>query len=461
MTVQPFAVDRVPLKDTGMESPGWWHTQLSQSLMRKRPRLDLLLNYDQGNAPLMDIAQSARTAYLDFQKRARTNFASLVVDAMIDRIQVAGIRTGASGDEYGDQVAWDWWQANQLDAEANVLHRSVFVMGEGYAIAGDLDPETGVPVVTVEDPRQVAAAGDPLRRRALRAALKQFTDEWTGRDHAYLYLRGDNGSPATVYRAERTVNRGWEWLGQPQFLPFSQVPVVWFPNQLGIDGKSVFGEFEKHLDVLDRINSTVLQRLVTASMQAFRQRILKNLPTEDEDGEPIDYEGMFPADPAALWTVPDGVDVWESQLTDLNPMLLAARDDIKDLAAVTRTPLPSLIPGGENQSSSNTELVESGLIFKAVDRMTALSESWEQLQQLQFLWAGDTERASRRDMEILWMPPSIPSLSERFDAAAKAKAAGLSDSFIQRNVLGMSPQEMARYAAEAAAMTSVPAGPVA
>jgi hypothetical protein len=139
-------------------------------------------------------------------------------------------------------------------------------------------------------------------------------------------------------------------------------------------------------------------------------------------------------------------------------MLMAARDDIKDLAAVTRTPLPSLMPDGANQSAANSELVESGLIFKAIDRMTALSEPWEQLQQLQFLWAGDVERAARRDMEILWMPPSIPSMAERFDAASKAQAAGLPDAYIRRNVLGMTPQEIARYAAEPAAQTQEPSG---
>lgn len=453
MTVPVFAVDRVRLRSDVVESPGWWVSQLDSALSTKKARLDLLLSYDEGNAPLMDIAPNVREAYVAFQKRARTNFASLVVDAMIDRIQVAGIRTGASGDEYGDALAWEWWQANEMDADANVLHRAVFVMGEGYAIAGDKDPVTGVPLVTIEDPRHIAIATDPMRRRHVRAALKRFTDQWTGRDHAYLYLRGENGAPASVFHAENSTRGGWEWLGEPQTLPFSQAPVVWFPNQLGINGKSVFGEFEKHLDVLDRINSTVLQRLVTGAMQAFRQRILKNLPTEDEDGEPIDYEGMFPADPAALWQVPEGVEVWESQITDLTPMLMAARDDIKDLAAVTRTPLPSLLPDGANQSSANTDLVESGLIFKAMDRMASLSEPWEQLQQLQFLWAGDEQRAARRDMEILWMPPSIPSLAERYDAAAKAAAAGLPDAYIRRNVLGMTPQEMARYAAEAAIQT--------
>ena len=461
MTIDAATLLRVPIDPSQLGSPDWWLKHLESALTAKRGRLQRLADYAAGDAPLMDIAPAARDAYLEFQKRARTNFAGLAIDVMLDRIKVAGIRTGAAGDEVDDELAWQWWQANQLDADSAALHRAVFTMGEAFAIVGDVDPEIGAPLVTVEDPRNIAIARDPLRRRRIRTALKMFTDEWTGRDHAYVYMRGEQGGPALVFRAERSMSRGaggWQWIGDPQMLPFSQVPMVWFPNLLDIDGRTFFGEFEQHTDVLDRINSTTLQRLVTASMQAFRQRMLKGLPVYDEKGEEIDYDGVFAADPAALWQVPEGVDVWESQLTDITPMLLANRDDVKDFAAVTRTPLPALIQDAANQSSANTDLVKSGLLFKCSDRIASLSESWEEVQLLQFLWVGDTERATRRDMEILWQPLDLPSMAERFDAASKAQAAGLPERYIRSDVLGMSPQEIRRYAVEAATQTQGPTG---
>jgi len=455
---------RTPVDPSVLSSPDWWLYQLELSLLRKRPGLQVLADYATGQAPLMDIAESVRTAYANFQRRARTNFAGLAVDVMLDRTHVAAIRTGADGDGLGDQMAWDIWQANQLDADSNALHRSCFEMGEAFAIVGDVDPDIGAPLITIEDPRQIAIARDPMRRRQIRTALKTFTDEWTGWDHAYLYMRGESGGPAYVLRAERSRSfgaGGWHWLGEPQALPFGQVPVVWFPNQLDIDGITYWGEFEQHTDVLDRINSTVLQRLVTGAMQAFRQRMLKGLPVHDANGAEIDYDGMFAADPAALWQVPAGVEMWESQITDMTPMLMAARDDIKDFAAVTRTPLPALSPDAANQSAQGSEIVWSGHISKVIDRMSALSESWEQVTRLAFLWLGDEARASRRDMEVLWTPPDIPSMSERFDAASKAKAAGVPQSYIMANIVGMTPQEMRRYADEMAATAVESAGPAA
>jgi hypothetical protein len=169
---------------------------------------------------------------------------------------------------------------------------------------------------------------------------------------------------------------------------------------------------------------------------------------KDENGVVIDYDGMFAADPAALWQVPLGVSVWESGVTDLSALLLAARDDIKDFAAVTRTPLPALSPDAANQSAQGSEMVEDGHVAKCIDRMGSLSEGWEEVQYLEFLWLGDTIRASRLDMEVLWIPPAIPSMSERFDAASKAKAAGVPQVYIMTNIVGMTPQEMRRYADE-------------
>lgn len=454
-----------PMQVKEQGSPGWWLTQLDASLKAKRPRLNLLHDYAHGNAPLMDIAANVREAYLAFQKRARTNFGGLVVDSMIDRTKVAAIRTGAEGNALSDSQAWAMWQANELDADSAALHRACFTMGEAFAIVGDIDPETDQPLITVEDPRNIAIARHRTRRRRVQVAMKTFTDEWTGSDHAYLYMAGGPGERALVWRAQRAkryTKGGWAWVDEePAVLPFEQVPVVWFPNLLDIDGKRTWGEFEQHLDVLDRINTTILQRVVIGAMQAFRQRAIMGLPLKDQNGDLIDYEGVFAADAAALWQLPPGAEVWESQITELRPLLEAARDDIKDYSAVTRTPLAELSPDSANQSAKGSELVESGLVHKVTERMESLSECWEQVVRLGFLWKGETERARATDMETLWMPPMLPSLAERFDAAAKAEAAGVAREHIMRTIVGMSPQEIARYASLERASDPVKADPTA
>lgn len=462
MTTLATQLPRTPVEqDAPQLSPGWWLQKLDAALAAKQPRIATLNAYADGNAPLMDVkvADSVKDAFREFQRRSRTTWADLIVDVMLDKIRVAAIRTGANGDEFGDDQAWAWWQANQLDADSRALHRSVFVTGEAFVIVGAMDKEIDAPLTTIEDPASIAIATDPRRRRVLRAALKRFVDEWTGVDHAYLYLRGQGDVGATVFRGEATSDGSWRWVGDgPQTLPFTRVPVVWFPNLLSINGKRWFGEFEKHIDLIDRINSDVMQRMVITAMQAARQRVMHNLPTHDKNNNPIDYDGVFAADPAAIWNVPKDVEVQELAATEPAGLLQTARDDIKDLSAVTRTPLPALIQDAANQTGENARMIEGGQNHKCADRIASLSEGWEEVALLQFLWAGDRERAKARDMEILWNPLEVPSMAERFDAASKAEAAGVDRGYIQREILGMSPQAIKRALAN---VPDLPADPAA
>lgn len=436
---------------TEPRSPGWWLSKLLKDLGERQDRYDLLDSYYRGDPPLPQGPESSREAFRRFQATARTNFASLVVEAVRERMLVAGFRSGAGGDENGDAEAWRIWQANQLDADSALVHRASLALSDAYVIVGP--PEEGVPVITPEDPRQVVTAHDPVRHRRVVAALKVFADDVDDVDSAYLYL------PGQVWRAVRRRQpaagvvpssdlSGWDWLEDgPGRLPAGVVPVVRFPNRADLAGNSM-GEFEDSVDVLDRINFMLLQRMMIAAVQAFRQRAVKGLPRHDENGDEIDYTGMFPMDPGALWQLPDDGEIWESQQVDLGPILNSVRHDVQDLAAVTRTPLFYLTPDATDGSAEGASLAREGLIFKTRDRLSQAGESWEQVMALAFLFAGDQQRASAVDMETIWLPPERHSLAERYDAATKANSVGVPWRSIMTDVLQFSPQQVARMEAE-------------
>jgi hypothetical protein len=90
-------------------------------------------------------------------------------------------------------------------------------------------------------------------------------------------------------------------------------------------------------------------------------------------------------------------------------------------------------------------------VFKATDRITQASESLEAVMSLAFLFTGDTERARRGDMEVLWAPPDRVTMAEKYDAAVKALAAGETWRSVMQDVLGKSPQQIARMEGERAA----------
>lgn len=446
----------MPLDTQTPRSPGWWVARLLGRLADQSARYGLLDDYYHNQCAIpITSTKAVRVSFQRLMHAARTNFAELVVEAVRDREHPNGFRTGAEGDDISDAEAWRIWQANELDADHSLVSRTALSLGDAYVIVGGVDSDIGAPLITPEDPRQVITEQDPVRRRRTIAALKVYRDDAAGADVLYLYL------PGRVYRAARATpstpatttyapplsleTGGWEWEnpdGEP--LPVPVVPVVRFGNNTDLLTGRSWGEFEPHLSILDRINFTILQRLEIATLQAFRQRAVKGVPQTDEYGEPIDYDDIFASDPGALWVLPETAEIWESGQVDLGPIRQAVRDDVMDLAAVTRTPLYYFTPDTADGSAEGAALAREGLVFKTRDRLAQRGEAWEQVMSLAFLFNGDEVRAQRPDLEILWDDPERRSLSEKADAAVKLQAVGLPFEQIMTDIMQYSPQAVAR-----------------
>lgn len=452
-------------------SPDWWLARLIDELGARQARYDLLDRYHRSDAPLppgpvQRKRRSSSESSFDgedgpdpfevLRKISRVNWADMIVESLIERMKVLGFSTGSTGTTEADAEAWRIWQANDLDTSMPQLLRTRGVLGGAYTIVGPMDATIGAPRITCEDPRQVIVECDPVDRRRVLAALKVFVDEVEGIDRAYLYVLGAEGEMAQLYKATRERAKsakgltfdakGWLW-SAPEDLPTKAVPVVWFPNRADLFGRTQ-GEFEHVLDDLNRISLLVLQRMQVAMLQAFRQRAVKgDLPDKDEYGNPIDYDKMFSGDPAAVWLLPGGVDMWESSGVDLTPILESVKADVRELAGRTRTPLYYLFPN-EGGSAEGAVTQREGLIFRASSRITETDGPIEATMALALEVAGAEVPA---DMETVWLRPDLATLTERYDAAAKAKTAGLPERTVWREILQYSPQQIGRIEAERAA----------
>jgi hypothetical protein len=423
----------VPIADVETRgAPGWWLARLFAGLQdrRRRNRLkDLHLRYH-GRPPLPETADAAREIFYQFQKKSRTNFSELIVSAVSERMTVAGFRAGDDAlTESGDSDAGELWERAGLNVTSSDCHDLMLNLGEAFVVVGEVDPDTDAPVVTVEDPRQMIAATDPVNPRRLIASLKVLHDPVVEQDQAYLYLPGryfGPGQPAQIRVATREAkvsgldslpfNAGaWTWNNEMSGeLAHPRMPVIRFLN------KDAVGEYEKHTELLDRINHQTLQRMVIATMQAFRQRAVMGLPVEDDDGNEIDYAGVFTMDPAALWQLPETAKMWESGQVDLTPILAAVKDDVTQLAAVTRTPMHMLLPAGVNQSAEGANLAREGLVFKARDRIERTRTPWAQVMGLCMLQYEGADVDLGR-ISTMFASPERLSFAERADAASKAQ----------------------------------------
>lgn len=454
---------------TTLQSPGWWLKRLSDKLESRRKETDELFARYEGNAPVPSSLRAAPESAQRFFKASRTAFAEMIVKAVKYPLRLQGVTTAVDQAEVGDPEAWRVVVRSGMREEGDDACRLALTAGNGYAIVGMHD---GTPRYTAEDPRQVVTIHDPVVQAKILAAGKFFHHDVDERVYAYLYREG---RVWRAYRARKTpgiarFSAGWDWdetAGGEEGEPLPEgcedlLPVFRYRNEEGI------GEFQRHRDLLDRLDHMVLQGMTIATLQAFRQRAIKVDPkdmpdTDPETGEDIDYNDIFTADPGALWKLPETAQMWESGSVDLTPVWTGMDKFTQQLSAVTFTPLAMFSPDGQNQSAAGAAFAREGRTFKIEDRQDRFGATHALALAALFRMGNDTERAVVEDIDIIWRPAERYGLAEKADAAVKAKAADVPWESRARDIWQYTPRQIARMRSErmddllAAEFAAVPA----
>lgn len=418
----------------------------------RRERLERLWSYYCGRAPLPQVAAEYTEVFRAVMRKARCNYAGMCIAAMLNRMALTSVSTGIDN-QGGDDLANAIAEVSNLETEIQDLLAYLFVMSEAYAMV--VKPKPGsdaAPMIKALDPRMCIGDTDPDNPQALRAALVLSYDATFEVQRATLFL------PGRLRRAVKPLNplgagaSKWEWDGDEELVEgideLGGIPVV------RIDNKDGQGEFEPHLDLLDRINDTTLQRIVIAWYQSFRQRAVKGDlegDTDDPDNEPIsdeEFKQIFAADPGALWRVPAGVEFWESSQADLTGIINAKRDDVKEFAAVTSTPMHLITPDAANQSAEGASLVREGINHKVKDRRARVGSKIKLMFRMAFAFAGEPERGKKIMLD--WGALESNSLADKGSATSQTRGV-LSHRRQLINIWGMTPLEAEENITELAA----------
>jgi hypothetical protein len=459
----------VPLTPAPPQTPEEWLPILTRRLDYDTPRLRLLARYVDGDAPLPEMSRNMRASWQKFQRESRTNWAELVVESVADRIVPNGIEVSGQNNSPEASAAQQIWRNNRMDIVFKDAVRHMLQYGVGFLTGWVGEDEKAV--ITADSPHSTYAATDPLQTWRVRAAFKWWRDLDIQQDRAIVWVNGGyqlfwRSCYQTIAPRQKVytmASGGWQPVDD--FVETGRTPPV-----VLLQNPGQVGEFERHLDVINRINRGVLGRLVTAAMQAFRQRALRaaagtaGLPEKDDLGNDIDWAKVFEPAPGALWDLPPGIDIWESQQTDIRPLLDGSMTDIRHLAAVTKTPVTVLIPDSANQTAEGATFAKEGLIFKCGDRITVATTGASAIL-LKALEIEGVEVDPSAPLRVLMKPPDMVSLTEKYTAAFQAKQAGESWASIARNILGYSPEQIAQDALDRAqeqlaAAAFAPAAPV-
>ncbi|KAB1662764.1 hypothetical protein [Pseudoclavibacter sp. CFCC 13611] len=422
----------------------WWLHRLLDQRENDRRRMIPLRDHFAGEPPVRsgDSLQEhspEQRAWEAFKEASRTNIAQLIVSAPASRMRVRTVRSSTAGDDAADRIVQGVYDASHLADQLPAVFTDMCVYGAGYLLAG-------VEGLRRLDPWAVAVEPAADRPWEARAAIVLGRDDTAGLEYVDLYRELPDGK-IVVRRAVAAAPSpdswrqlaSWEWAGAAKSVPWATtVPVL---RALAPGGR---GQFEAHKSSLDRLNTLVFNRTVIMTMQAFRQRYLSgNLPQyypkgHPNEGEEIDYNAIFQYGPAAMIRLPANVELKELQPTDTTQFTAAIQQELKNVAAVTGTPLYMLVPDAVQGSATGAAIARETLVAKTRQLATrAGSVIGEGIAATAA--AQGTPVAGR--VRIGWEPFESTSLAERAQSASQL-AAVLPLKTIWREVFQFTPEQI-------------------
>lgn len=443
-----------------LSTPEGWRDKLLADLAARQSGLQLFDDYYTGKHRLQFATVKFRTAFgLTFRQFA-DNWCPLVIDSVDERLNVEGFRFGTpekpipdnvDGDAAddvitGDDLAWDIWQENQLDAYSQIAHTESLIAGESYALITPAGPNT-IPFITIEAASQTIVQWAPGTRRHRLAALKSWTED-DGTRMCTLYMpdwvfkwKGVGPGSGTPRWTERTpVGETW-----PLENTLGVVPVVPLVNRTRLLGGGR-SEIADVVPLQDAVNKTLMDMLVASEFGAYKQRWVTgiDIPTDPVTGEQVEafktaVDRLFHAeDPNAKFG--------EFTQTDLGNFVKAVEMLVQHIASQSRTPPHYFYLSGHFPSGESIKAAESSLVAKVRRKMRHFGEAWEEVIRLSCKAMGDTQRAANTRAEVIWGDPESRTESQHVDATVKLKALGIPDEVLWER-LGMTPTEIVRIKA--------------
>ena len=434
--------------DTALD-PDWWLLRLGRRLRDRRDRLDMWWDYFTGNHPLPKGPKRQTEAYRDFQRKARTNFCKVVAESSGFRLRAIGI-----ADEEGksDDQAWKWWERNNLAAKQAQVYLTSLTQSVGYVIVGPHPRDPKRPLITPEHPREVIVDTDPATGER-RAAVKAWYDDVTRKGRAVVYLsdrivkyetEGPRGPGRLPWGSEN-----WTQVSDQEHT-LGAVPVVPFPCRPSL-GEEPVAEFDGVLDVQDRVNFGVLNRMSVERYNAFNQGFVtghKFKRVRDPETGLETVEMPFVPEPGSLWAS-EGENTKFGQLpaSDMLGYLKTYETDIRSLLVMSATPAYYYAGDLINVAVDMIQALDGLHIAKVEEHQYNYGESWVDVNTLSARVAGvDTDMSSYR---IRWADPRQLNPAVLADAATKKKAIGYPLPVLAED-LGESPQRVNRITSEAA-----------
>lgn len=438
-----------------IDNPDFWLLRLGRRMRKREGALDEWWRYYRGRPPLPELPKNAQQAFLDFQRKARTNVCQLISDASVHRLTALGV-TGPDGEP--DSRASLWWQQNRLDSRQKLVWRVAMSQSVGYMLVGEHPTRTEEngrpsPLITAEHPRECIVEYDPETGEPL-VGLKAYANDIDGYGYAVVFFDDTRFQYRTRERCGRRLPWGPDsWvpvggdqgephdLGMLQLVEFARMP------DLGEDPEP---EFAGVMDIQDRLNLGVLNRMATSRNAGFPQKWIKGhkfAKKKDANGLVV-VEQPFVPGPSAVWAS-EGENAQFGQLAaaDLSGFLKEHESDVRDMLILSHTPAYYYAGQLVNIAADTIGALDILHVAKVREHIAAFGEGLESVMALCAAQAGVPEDYT--EAEVRWANPAHASLAVKADAATKLKSIGYPLDVVAEE-MGETPAMVRRITAGAA-----------
>lgn len=387
-----------------LETPFYWQPSKSQdefhqdlaiairAMALKRPDLDRRWSYYKGHHDEKILSEKLRQVIRRHPQVTTmfTNYCRLAVEAPLSRLEI----TGWKGKDA--VTAQDLWDDNDLDLEAEEIHRQALVAGEAFVIVwpripnpDDLlaPPDAGPTLdIAVQDARNCHLQYGARRRRAQLWGCKVYLDNEVPEPiwRAILYypteiirLRTEPNLPQPPLDADVFYVDGDD-PGGPHTL--GMVPMVRIARYF--DGDS---RMDDVVPIQDRINKLTADKVIAGEFGAFPQRwVLSN------DDPP---DAVLRAGPGSVWVMspssvnPEGGEEARTQVgqfptTELSNYDGTIQREVNALFTVAQLPRHLLVDPGVAPTGEAIKADEGPFVTTVRGYQRVLQAAWVDLMKL-------------------------------------------------------------------------------
>lgn len=362
--------------------------------------------YLAGDHRLPYMPQRAQMEYRLIAKNAIDNWLPLVSDTFTKRLYAEGYRPSTTQD---NSPAWDYWQANRLDARQSIAHRGAIEYGESFVLVlpGTFQSKPTPLILPLQPSRSIAYFSDmedewpylaarKLNRRADGTQVIEVFDD----TYVYTYAKANDSRPEPVPGTEGIFDAvpspTWQ-LTNTQAHRLDVCPFVRFRESLSTHHGAIYPLLRDQ----DRINEITFTIHMALQYGVFRQRWATGLAIPmDDDGNAVE---PFQVAIDRLWVAEDGeAKFGEFGQMDLGGVMQAYGNAVKTFAAHAQID-PNLLTGDViNVSAEALGSMKDATTEQLDEYKVLFGEAWEQALRLAAKAAGNVTDANDFSAQVRW-----------------------------------------------------------